>query len=565
MLGSLRSNDSESGFASTRQKHLFLEDQSGVISLLLAVAILPILTLLLSIGLEVGTAFYDRGVEQKTLDNAAMYAAQQLPFLQNADLAAKTIMAAQSATVKKYGLESLAVSVTSDSVQLVLTMPMHFPMAENFNIPNNLSYHIRSLARVQPRDVAIYFDSSRYLTPDLNTASSPNPIFWGLPSTSGGNDWVVFKDTTLLFDSPDWRAATFFMNFPSPTALDPGNDNYPQRVANVRTQQCFNPAYSALKEASIRLYYSLSLFNLNSVGVFSGPSAIGDTFTIRNVRKGGFPSSLEGEAVIENIANSTSQLRDEHCLAAAEIAQAELDVWRSITSQDNQENQFPPAKTAHAFPSFSSDVNSDILNNNYMPPFQLFVDHNNGNFIPGNEKYLSVREAVWARRASVNRVLDTRTAIDTVGDALNNAPLRINERGALYKNVSRTGYIILGHMPRVKESGVWYKLEDDADKAMVRQKIRDSLDNVNSDAISSNRSIFIYILLVRNEQMYPDCGQLCTSYINDHKFLFDRIENWNANWSNLKVSLVRVPDSGSLVTELAGFLPTSEQAVFLGQ
>ncbi len=534
--------------------------ESGSAMIFFIACAMPILFTVLFLGFDIGNLLYNRGVEQKILDRAAMFSTQHLPYKNKAIHAAQTILTQQSPTVKNQGLSAVQVLATNDSIELKLTIPSVFSFASKLGAPTFPDMQLRSLARIQPKDVVIFFDSSNYLSP-LETGVQ----FWGKkpPPVPGVPDYnAFFMPTSTLSESEHWKPSTFFKGFAftgDPFPIDTG-------IANVRTQQCFNPPFSSIKETTTKLYYSTSMFNLNSVGIISGPTTAttNSIFTLRTVKEGGFPSYSEGEALVENQAFGGIGLRDSHCFTAAEIADAELKTWRSNHTPSYQETNLPQPRMYHAFPYFSTELDQDIMSHNGMGSGLTFTNPTTGTIIAGREKYISAREAVWVRRSHRQSQMDIRNALDGSVNALLQAPQRIDERGPLYNSLTRTAFVILGHMPRVNDGGVWHKYEIVAEQQRVRQLLKAKL--IALDNLAFGKKIFIYIFLVRHYNMYPYCTNAsCPDFLDHFDDLYVRVNYWNNNLlNNITVKFVRVPGVNALVYDLASYLPLSEQVALLG-
>lgn len=526
--------------------------ERGSLSILLVAILIPLFFAIFSVGIDVGSIYASRAAEQKVIDSAAITGVRQLPHLSAAISSAKSFLKQNSAFVNKYGIQVASVSASADSLSITINAPISLPFADHFNAGQGLTLKLTSVARVQPKDVAIYFDTSDYMRPETYT---PNNKFWGKMATDTG-DYSQFLATDLLSESPHWRPATFFKNFgsPSPTNL----------VANLRTQRCFNPVLSAIKEATIRLYYSFSMFDLNSVGVFTGPNMNGGIFTVKPVSKGGYPALNQGEGLIENIPSAWN---DVHCLAAAEEAQIELNVWRQGKSITTLESTLPPARMRHAFPSFNSDFNQNVMSHNGMPPGSKFVDPVTGNLNPNVSKYISVREAVWARRAHQNRQVDLPAIITALGQSLLAAPDRANERGALTETVTKTGYILLGHWPKAKIGGIMYGFETGTNRPEIIHAIKQSLSALNGNAAGSGKIINLYIIMTRQYWTHPACADWdpqCQDFFWDADIMNDALTTWENNGhNNVRVEFIRVPDPDSVAADFLTVLPLTERMAYL--
>jgi hypothetical protein len=562
----------------------FHNSESGSLTFFAAAVVLPILILLFTIGLQVGNIFTQRAVEQKVVEAAALYAVKQLPHKNTAVAGAQAYLSNNSITIKTHGLSQATINTSFDSVSIDLAIPFSFPGAKYFDFHDQFTTYVRASARIQPKDVGIYFDSSSYMMPEnLDAfANDPDPAaggWWGkqiiLPDWSY-NNFFVLTNIYNSSDSLNWREAQFFRTFNNPTAAP--------RTALKRTQICFNPTYSAVKEAVIRLYYANSQLSLNSVGVFTGPSQADATlpFIIRPVRKGGYFLG-QSEGALENVNFNLTGFdwRDQHCLAAAQLAQTDLDSWRQANASV-QEIQLPPAQMRHAYPQLSAETDTAILNHNNAGLNPAFADTTTGAINPTLRAFnLSVREAVWGRRAYVYPTtnqevsLGIKDIITSVGGAVLAADPRVAERGELVNTTSKQVFIILGNFPRANIGGALqgYESATTSERQTIRNRLLAGLSELHTAAANLQQPLSIYITMlgrydpkIRN----PVTGALlvctfsdCPEFETAVREIRDAIENWELTHPKIRVTFERVMNQVGLPSTWVSHMGVAERQAYL--
>jgi hypothetical protein len=179
--------------------------QRGSMLLFFAVGILPMLLLLWSMGGDLLFVFDRRESLQKAAEKAALAGARLLPYQTKAYNAALAVAQRASAGAQ--------VKVDTHQVSVTLATTAHPPFATFFNVPA-IPLEAAALARVSQRELTLIVDTSQYLSPEAGLTSEP----WGLEEL--------------------WPAATVAEKLEQP---------------RVRTQRCYNPPFSAIKEAAIRI------------------------------------------------------------------------------------------------------------------------------------------------------------------------------------------------------------------------------------------------------------------------------------------------------------------------
>jgi|GEM_PF-3149356 len=563
--------------------------ESGAMTIFVAAMILPLLVIMVSMGIEIGSVFNSRSIEQKVTDSAALYAVKQLPNKAVALEAAQKYLQTNSETVKKYGLSRATIVTSSDSVSVRLSVPFSFPLARYFNFSGSFNYQVKSQTRIQPKDVVIYFDSSSYMMPANmdQYAEDPDPgagEWWSelsvnYPAAGSGMDWdfnSFFKSTTL-YNPPgpnEWKEATFFRTY--------NNISVSPRTSLKRTQICFNPPFSALKEAVIRLYYANSQFNLNSVAVETGPSQLDPSLIhiMRPIQRGGFVGG-KSEGGIENEAFPGFIWRDRHCLAAAQVAQTSLDAWRA-SNPSRLLTELPPVRMRHAFPHLSPETDPAILNHNGAGPNPAFANTVNGvlnaSLLVNN---MSIREAVWSRRAYPYLALDQETSIgirqiiiDTGLEALQADP-RIAERGPLAANVTKQVFILLGNFPRASIGGnmIGYETATVSQRQTIINRMISGLDTLYYQTANLTQPLSIYITMMgrtfpnlKNPVTGADItcvfGQ-CQEFEDAVSEIAAAITAWEATHPRIRVTFERIMNQVGLPSTWVSHMSMAERQVYL--
>jgi hypothetical protein len=560
------------------------KSESGSMLILAVAVIFPIIVLILSVGFDVSNLFTLRATEQKVLDSAVLYGVRQLPNKPMVEDSIKRYLSTHSFIVRKHGIQSVSVSAENDRVQAHLSAPFSLPWAKFFGFEGVFNHHLYANARTQPKDIGIYFDSSMDVMPsDLDSnADDANPAaggWWGkqaiIRNTSGTidsyNNYFMFTNVYNDQDSRNWREARYFRQIFNGGVFN-GSPTTPPRTALKRTQICFNPTYSAIKEAVIRYYYQNSQIGLNSVGVFTGPSSSNGIFEVRPVIKGGYRSSFpQAEGVLENASYSisTNNWRDRHCVAAAQVAEKDLVQWRATQSQATLDTTLPDAQMRHAYPHLSPDTETNILNHNGAGVIPNFVDETTS-FLNQTlrDNNLSLREAVWGRRAHPNSSLGIKEIIEGVGLPVLNSANRVAERGELVNLTTKQVLIILGHLPRSVINGVMvgYENATTAQRTTIRNRMIAGLDTLHSQAANLINPLSIYIHVVMRDGQFtavPCPFNDCSQFRAAQDEIKNAITTWEASHPKVRVQYSS-SEGQDLVTTVQDYLSISERQVYLG-
>lgn len=557
--------------AAQKEKDRAIEKGSVIFT---AAVFIPFLFFLISLSLDVYSYYKSVAVEQGLLDSASLLAAKQLPDSARARFVATKYLETFSRELKNQdpyrGSLSVGIDEAQNSVTLTLrgNAPIFFAkiipkLFQGLSIPEGIPFKLESEARTSPRDAVVFVDNGNYLAPSL----ASNEIWgWKLRDKHdhlGYGYLEIFLPTTDPGDS-SWRAAKFFHDFGNVNAL-PGSERTRRRIQY--TQQCFNPVFSALKDAAIHLYDEIAASYLNSVAVLSGPNASGQIERLRSLKAGGFFGG-ESEGRIEN--SNFYPVRDQHCLAAAERVSKEMDDWNAshpYTPGENSNFELPPARLWHAFPSFLGGSLSRIRGFSSRDTSFMFT-YDDGSLIPGREDSLTLREALWSRAVNPTRRLNFGRAVNEVVDELlgEGMHLRDAERGALKDATRSSAYMFLGGFPYI--NGVRYPAPD------AKDGLEEMLDLANRRARDARRKIALYIIIPRTAEAFLSCEHIqCEDFEDDFQELVRQVrphaggsygsEKEREKWNYLRVVPIRAPDPGSIATDLMAHLPLSERGVVL--
>jgi len=536
-------------------------------------AFLPFLFFLLSLSFDVYSYYKSVSIEQGNLDAACLLAAKQMPDAARArdvaDKYLKKFSRELNNPIPYKGSIEIVTDESKNSVRLTLTgnAPIYFakllPLVfQSLSLPSGIPFKLQSSAQTSPRDAVIFVDNSNYLAPSL---SSNEIIGWKLRDITGLRYGYleIFYPTNSIANTT-WRAASFFNNF-GDVNIYPLNERPRRRLQY--TEQCFNPVYSALKDAAIHLYDEISISPLNSVGVFSGPDANGQISRIKPLTAGGF-SNGNPEGYLEN--NNSYRVRDQHCLAAAERASKDLTTWNEnnpYTPGENRDFVMPPARLWHAFPSYPAGNLTRIRGFETRDSTFMFT-YDDGSIIPGRLDSLTLREALWSRAVNPNRRLNFGRAVNDVVDELLGPSLhsRDIERGGMKDSVRSSAYFILGDMPYI--GGARYPV------SAAKNALETLLDSVNRRARQAGRQLFLYIVIPRTSHFYTSCDLLvCDQFEEEFDNFQDQVrpyalgqygsEKEREKWRYLTVIPIRAPDPGSIAEDLMAHLPLSGKGTVL--
>lgn len=431
--------------------------QSGSAMFFVAAFVLPLLAFLISLALDITVYFADQRKTQIVLDEAALYSYHFLPYPAEARSAAENYL-------KRFGgiAEGLVIDVGRDAIALTVRRNNSFTFAQLFSallghdIKLNLPLAVQSIVRGRPVDAFIAVDTSRYLSPDVHFGTA-----WGEIGT--------------------WPAATFFEKF-HPISFD-GELLQPRLL----TQQCFNPAISAVKRAAIYAYDYLTSFGLNGVGLGFYP---GSGVVIDLARPVGPLSLTDAQADRANFPLYQHPLASsEYCAAAAELETACPQyqfVGRSVRlPQERVDRTNQPANLV--------EPGLWRLNPDYLP-------------------YLRTEQVVWSRAVHQDQEGDFGLLLGELWTQLVGADYQ-PQRSSLASTPRRLAIVISGDLPQT--SGYRFPT------AQGRALLATALTRLSLMLTEQKRDLTIWFVLVKHSG-YP--GPDCDSEFLQFKAFLEEIE-----------------------------------------
>lgn len=368
-----------------------LSRQHGSSFFFFAVFVLPLLAFLISLGLDVSFYLADQHKTQVIIDEAARYGYHFLPYQQEAQTAVNNYLrrfpSTRSGVTVEVGRDSIAIRVRRSTTFTFAQMLGHL-VGEKIDVA--LPFGVNSVVRSTPIDAIIAVDSSRYLAPDVRFGTA-----WG--------------------GAQEWPAASFFEN---ELALSFEGDTIDPHLL---TQQCFNPAFSAIKRAAIFAYDYLSSFSLNAVGLGFFPGSGVSVDLARPVS----PALLRGSNVdrFEFPLYQHPLSASEYCAAAAEneinFPQYQFPVRSAGLPVTEPGPEIKPA--------YIIDRSSWRLNSEYLP-------------------FLRAQEVVWSRAIHQDQRGDFAELLGEIWSQLAGAAY-LEQRGTMAVSTRKLGIIIAGDLP----------------------------------------------------------------------------------------------------------------------
>ena len=260
--------------------------QRGAVFIFIAAVMLPLMFFCFTISLDLLSFYRERIRVQRVLDDAAMLAYKFLPYQREALQAANQYLEQSG-----YSRQVFRTAVDGDGITIAYFQTLPIPFGAYFREAAGFPVKVYSRVRGTAFDTYIAVDRSRYLAPD-----GPLSELWG--------------------EERDWPAAYFFSHqkqfreYKADGSSSEVNSRY-------LTQLCFNPPFSALKMAGIRVYEYLAGFKLNAVGLGMFPGGGVDSLDeVRPLQYG--LSSVPGGGEADFPSYNWSFRANEYCAAAAE-------------------------------------------------------------------------------------------------------------------------------------------------------------------------------------------------------------------------------------------------------
>ena len=394
------------------------------------------------------------------------------------------------------------------------------------------------------------------------------------------------------------------------------DDKYPNRPARIATQQCFNPLFSAVKEAVIRLYDYIGAFGGHAVGIMMGPGqSSNDLLMVRDIMPVNHVAQTSS-IVTQNPGEGTfgyfrtPYVRDEYCMAMAE--EEPLLVERADSSEQEDLRDDEIRRGGYRIPT---DRGSSL--GSRTEKYINRVDHT----LPVNNlPKLTVKDIIWSRaahrpfqkNAPSDHYVNIGTVLRETGRALLAAPIRKEREGQNYE-LSHAAFLFLGDLPR--QNGVRFaRSRFDrryTGNAVVKRAITTELQRIDAMARELNVKAAIYFVIPRNPHEYAPPTDILDRWYNtvlkrtppqisnkewkkvpDHdcvddptflgnmdshaeptecKRFFEKdmvefeefLKNQNRTFSNLQTVLIRPPDLASIAQDTMAFLPMVNREVVI--
>lgn len=505
-----------------RESRSFRGEKGSGVMFFVAV-IIPLFTVLLSITFDMIVFYSERSRVQQIVDDALIQGSHYLPHADQAKIVAEQWIAERDSELSKFvTFESSDSShLSASGVFPVDTFFLRFIASSDSKSGHidSIQFGLSGKVTVHPRDVVIVLDTSSYLAP------KPGEDTWGTDNF--------------------WPAARIF---PFPVAAPGGGDLDPK----MATQQCFNPPFSALKEAAIRFYDYVAAFPMNSVGVLTIPGTIRDAGGVSEpvsvVRDTAVPGS--GASKFDYYrAPGTPRSRavsDELCLGIAEHLRP-----RSY--------RVPP------LPDHLSHIESDS---------GTVVSKANFRLNPSFVSQLGPRKILWSRSVRQNN-FRIDEALRAVRAQLLGTASRDDRSGAA-SEVQKTAVLFLGDFPRLgnivyRSDESVKKIGEVVDNARIERVMSTELERIRKDAKRRGVKVKIFFVVPRHEGIYT--SQLCQEdpdrainqaiscpefYQTD--YLFSEFLKGEET-KNLTLVSFRVPSTGSLAQDFIMAAPLYERSV----
>lgn len=480
----------------------------GSVAFFVAAILLPMIFFLFSISMDVSAYFTESEDAQKIVDDAALYSYRFLPSREDASRAARMFLEQRAA---ESGIDpaGAVVNASSDKISVLLNSASRITFARWFGIEAGIPYSVYAESRSTPLDIFIAMDTSAYLAPP-----APDGTAWG-------------KDT-------EWPAADFFRNVNT-------RRTYSESAGSVEvdprliTQQCFNPAFSALKQSVIGLYDYLASFSLNAVGVGFFPGYWDDLILAREVGPGGLRAGgagNPGEADLET-AHGSAFASNVWCAAAAE-----------------REINFP----GYTFPGRNAKISYKDFDRS-LKPVDMVIPSGPENYIFNADyrPYLQTREVVWAQAINSMREPDTAKVLARAGGELL-ASGSIGERGGLVDRPARALIMLAGDLPRAGAS----RFPD----APVVSALQETLNSLKEGSETEGVNLKIYYVVFEHQGV---SGGSWNAGLYQLKEMFKDISASGPENSGFAVQLFAGSDAASLTDKISASLLLDKRTVMLAR
>lgn len=558
---------------------------TGSVVFIFAVVLLPLLLGFFAISIDLSKVYFERGHLQAAADAAALNAANSLPFSYKALEVAKQ-------TIEQNGFkeDDFQYDVTQDSVRVSTDNYQVRSFAGFSGLVNQFfDLSVTARARLTPRDIDIFMDNSSYLAPPI--LKSPDSLAQSSLYAWGGDMWP---------------ASDFSKKFRL-KYLRPANDNLNPKVAakqftvsaKISTQQCFNPSFSALKEATYRLYNYFAGIPSFSVGLLMGPSGVSNEniAVVHQLRRGGQIDSQTAEGYFNYYRSKFTS--DEYCLALADSQTlATNSGFNQALSLAGSTKTVKAEHGGYGFPALAKDgamhlpINVALASGRPASLTTYNTSTKKWVLDPQNLHFLTVREIIWSRAVqakfvinSSNGLLEQQDRIVNIAEVLDYVRRRLvgsayrDERMALASKTTYTGIVLLGDLP-------WYNGKRFQKDNEVQQAISTQLTRIHRSASRNKKKVDLYFVYFRHQGNYPNSNPgntrvpgnecsvstdmsvfdnddpvVCPPFFEQGQEFDDFLATKSTSW--LTVNSIRIPDRGSLAQEFAAFVPLIGKSVVL--
>ncbi len=410
-----------------------LNNHAGSSTLFVATFVLPVFFFLAGLSIDLTLYYLQKRNTQAFIDEAVVFAQRYLPYQGAAESSLRAFLERQS-NLTAY----LQTAVSADSISIEGLIPARLIFPRYFGLTQQVPYHVYARAQNRPADSLVLLDVGDYLSPDYPLGNT-----WGNPQ--------------------DWPAASFFSNTIE-ILQDVDRDGTPEAIdAGLATQQCFNPVFSAIKQAAIETSWYLSGFSLNAVGVSVFPGNephVSDLSEIQVATPSGSPSRVV-------FAPYNSQyMRNSYCAAAAS---EEINVpgYQFPSPPGTLQGIWQPAPGAPAM----VDPQSYDFNMEYQP-------------------FLTLAESIWSRAVRKGQVANTSDLLDTLrAKLIASAP--IIQRAGLSHRATKHASIFYGDLP--------YQNGQRFPAPGTQQALSDQLLALAEDSHNSDQDVILHFIFVNHQ------------------------------------------------------------------
>ena len=477
------------------------DSDRGSMSLFIAVIVLPLIFFLFSLSVDLETYYRETQRAQKAADSAALYASRFLPFTAQATQAARSYLSSFGSVVS-----DAQIQVSSDflSISINSTIEPNFPQLLGIHLKIPLTAY--SKARTTPLDVFLAMDTASYLAPALTAGPA-----WGDSS---------------------WPSAQFF------TTLAP-ELNGSLVDSQLATQQCFNPAFSALKQAAITSYDYLAGFRLNEVGLGFFPGSVNELDVVREILPGGQrPSNFSTNAGEADFVPYTTLVNSDAYCAAASEQETATDRYR--------------------LPSFSVSLGGE-----WPHPFDRpasMITPGTWTFDSAYQPSLRAREVIWSRVVKPTYTSAVMPQSDLVIQSIVSrlmAPPAAVKRGGLNQSSFKKGIILAGDVPWVNGNRF-----ASASDGLTTPQLTSVLSAIRAQIQSAAINLKLYYLILRSDYSLEGVG----ARAQELQSFFDQFALSTGNSSGSFVAKVMLAESPEeLSNRLVGEMMLDSKTVMISR